>query len=162
MSTTPESEPYNNGKRNGTLRRVIDQRQNFSQISPAECYLTQLLSGRGYFCKYLFKMSKMTRPNCIYDDASIDVTVITVFHCERWSLERNNLEAKVGICTVLNSEENWNSIANCSEALPKSKKFDLDERSRMNVETPSKILLRNPEANMDIMGSNSQTDSTSK
>ena len=53
-------------------------------------------------------MGKMKRPNYIYDDAEH-----TFCHCERWSLERKNLEAKVGVCTVenfcdilLNSEEN--------------------------------------------------------
>ena len=55
--------------------------------------LTQLLSGHGYFSKYLFKMGKMTRPTCIYDDASIDdAERIILFHCERWRLEKRNLE----------------------------------------------------------------------
>ena len=35
MWTTPESEPYNTSKRNGTLGRVVDGRQNFSQVLPA-------------------------------------------------------------------------------------------------------------------------------
>ena len=65
-------------------------------------YLTQVLSGHGYFCKYLFKMGKMTRPNCIYDDASIDDAEHTFFHCERWKLERRNLEVKVGVFTIKN------------------------------------------------------------
>ena len=46
-------------------------------------YLTQLLSGRGYFCKYLFELEKMTRLNCIYEDASIDNAEHTLFHCEK-------------------------------------------------------------------------------
>ena len=65
-------------------------------------YLTQLLSGRGYFCKYLFKMGKMTPPNYIYRDAFSDDAEHTFFHCERRKLERRNLEAKVGACTIEN------------------------------------------------------------
>ena len=49
-------------------------------------YLIQLLSWHGYFCKYLYKMGKMMRPNCIYGDASIDDAEHTFFHCERWVL----------------------------------------------------------------------------
>ena len=34
MLTTPESESYNPGKRNGTLKQMVEGRQNFSQILP--------------------------------------------------------------------------------------------------------------------------------
>ena len=84
----------------------------------------------------MFKIGKITRPHCIYDDESIDDAVYTFLHCERWSLERTNLEAKVGknFCDViLDCEENWNSIASYTEALRESKKFYLDERSRMDA-----------------------------
>ena len=60
-------------------------------------YMTQLLPEESYLCKYLFRMGKMTRQNCIYCDAGH-----TFFHCERWRLERRNLEAKVGACTIEN------------------------------------------------------------
>ena len=36
MSTTPESEPYNTGKRNAILKQVVDGQQNFSHILHAE------------------------------------------------------------------------------------------------------------------------------
>ena len=51
MSITPESEPSNTGKRNGTLRRLVDGRQIFFQILPTgwRGNLIQLLSGHGYF-----------------------------------------------------------------------------------------------------------------
>ena len=73
----------------------------------------------------------MTQPNCIYGDASIDNTDHTFFHCEKEGL---------GVCTIENfcdvimsSEKNWNSVASYTEALLISKKFDLDERIRMDV-----------------------------
>ena len=85
-------------------------------------------------------MEKMTRPNCSYDDASIDDPEHTFFHCEKWRLERRNFKATFGVSIVecfydviLNSEENCYSLTSYTEALLKSKKFDLDERSRMHV-----------------------------
>ena len=101
-------------------------------------YLTLLLSGRGYFCKYLYKMGKMTRPNWIYGDASIDDAEYTFCHCEKWVLERRNLEAKVGLIenfcdVILRSEENWISMVSYAEVLLKSEIFYLDKRSRMDI-----------------------------
>ena len=85
-------------------------------------------------------MGKMTRSNCIYGDESIDDAEHILFHCERCRLERRNLETNVGACTVenfcdviLSTEENWKGMASHTEALLKSKKIDLDERSRMDV-----------------------------
>ena len=85
---TPDSDSSNSGKRNETLRRVADGWQSFSQILPAGwrrnlerlTIIWQMLSGHGNFCKYLFK-GKMTRPNCIYGNASIDYAEQTFFHC---------------------------------------------------------------------------------
>ena len=128
-------------------------------------YLTQLLFERGYICKHLFKIWKITRPNCIYDDVSIDDAQYTFFHCERWRLERWDLEAcsVENFCNViLSNEENWNGLASYTEALLKSKKFHLDERSRMGVWTPSLNSLYNPDADIDMNEKNAQTDSTSK
>ena len=120
------------------------------------------------FVKTLFKLGKMTLPNCIYRDASIDDVEYSFFHCERCSLETRNLEAKVGACAIenfcnviLSSEKNWNSMANYIEALLISKKFGLDERSRMDVSTAYQILLRNPDMDMDMNGPNGQMDSNS-
>ena len=102
--------------------------------------MTQLLSGHGYFCKYMFRMRKITQPNCIYDDTLIDDIEHTFFHCDRWRLERRNLDAKFGACTVdnfcdaiLSSEENRIGMISYTEVWLKSKKFDLDERIIMDV-----------------------------
>ena len=87
-------------------------------------YLIQLLCGHDYFCK------------C----SSIDEAEHTSFHGKRWRLERRNLQAKVDACTIenfcdviLSSEKNWNSKASYTGAFVKSKKFDLDERIRIDV-----------------------------
>ena len=67
--------------------------RNFDEVN---YYLTQLLSRRGYFSEYLFKMGTMIQPNCIFGDASVGDAEHTLFQCERWILERRNLEAKFG------------------------------------------------------------------
>ena len=119
-----------------------------SKFREVNYYLTQFLSGNGYFCKYLYKMGKMTRPNCIYGDASIDDAEHTLFHCERWILERRNLEVEVGACTIenfcdviLSSEENWNSMASYAEV---------------------SAFLRNSDADVDMKEPYGQRDLTSK
>ena len=55
--------------------------------------------------------------------------------CERWNLDKRDLEAKVGayavgnFCNIILSSEGNSTIV----ALLKSKKFDLAKRSRMDV-----------------------------
>ena len=63
---------------------------------------------------------------------------------------------------MLSSEENWYSISSCTEALLKSKKFDWDERRRMEVYTASQISLSNQDADMNMKAPNVQMDSTGK
>ena len=76
----------------------------------------------------------------LHGDTSINDAVHTFFHYEKWRLEKRNLEAKVGTCAIenfcdalLDSNENWNSMESYNESLPKTKKFDLDERSGVDV-----------------------------
>ena len=66
----------------------------------------------------------------IHGDASIDDVEHAFFHCERWVLERRNLKAKVGACTI----ENYcyiilSSEVSCAEVLLKSKYRRLDRFS---------------------------------
>ena len=111
----------------------------FAQLDREEIWRDSLLFYTTVIWTRLF-LRKTIRPNCIYGDASIDPEEYTFFHCVRWRLERRILEAKVGSCTtvqnfcgvILSSEENWNSMTSYTEALLKSKKFDLDERSRLD------------------------------
>ena len=72
------------------------------KFGEVDYYLTQLLYGHGYFCKYMYKMGKKTWPKCIYDDAWIDDTEYTFFHCEKWVVENRNLETKFGVVTIEN------------------------------------------------------------
>ena len=162
MLKTPESEPYNTGKRKGTLKRVVNERQNFFQILPPgwrgnlmrltiiwhNCYLNRVI----FVC------------NCLKWQR-------TYFH-SLWDIERWVRKRKSGVqslrlycrdfCNItLTSEENWNSITSYTEVWMKSMKFDLYLRSRIDVWIPSQILLRNPDADMNVKP-NGQTETTSR
>ena len=50
---------------------------------------------------------------------------------------------------ILSSKKKWNNMTSYAEALLISRKFDLDERSIMNVYTTHQILLRNSYADME-------------
>ena len=131
-----------------SLRRVVDGVQRFSHILP--------VGGRGnlkrftiiwHNCYLVISVSTRLRCGRWYDQIATMVTLIvdaehTFFYCERWRLERRNLGAKVGACTIENfcdiiqsSEENGNSIACYIESLLKSEKFDLNEKSKRRSET---------------------------
>lgn len=96
-------------------------------------YITQLLSGHGYFRKYLYNIKKAENKECIYGDAPIDDANHTFFECERWKSDRNVLEARVGHINADNvaqkmliSEENWQLITIFAERILRAKKRDLD------------------------------------
>ena len=99
-------------------------------------YTTQMLSGHGYFQKYLYKMGKTNSPLCIYGCDSFDDANHTFFECERWRRERLILDQKV--CTYLNevnivsiillNEENWKNVTTFVESVLRLKKRDLDAR----------------------------------
>lgn len=96
-------------------------------------YLTQILSGHGYFCKYLHKMGKASGPECIYGDSSEDDAKHTVFECIKWQEQRIELEQHTGPLTTENiiqtmtaHEHNWNLISRYIEQILRRKKKDLD------------------------------------
>ena len=66
------------------------------KVGEVNFYITQFLSGHGYFQKYLNKMRKTEHPGCIYGDADDDDAEHTFFHCQRWLQERALLETRVG------------------------------------------------------------------
>ena len=104
-------------------------------------YITQFLSGHGYFRKYLHRMGKVDNPTCIFGDCKNDDALHTFFHCEKWRQKREELEIKVGPCNVDNiitimtsSEENWRIVAVFLEDILRKKKIllDADQSGRMN------------------------------
>lgn len=59
-------------------------------------YITQMLSGHGYFRKYLYNMGKTESPACIYGDEPLDDANHTFFKCHRWKEARRTVENKLG------------------------------------------------------------------
>ena len=59
-------------------------------------YLTQFLTGHGYFRYYLNKLCKVNTPRCKYCGYEKDDAEHTFFACSRWADERQRLEVMVG------------------------------------------------------------------
>lgn len=96
-------------------------------------YITQMLSGHGYFYKYLNKIGKAETAECIYGDAPIDDADHTFFKCERWTAERKAIEDRLGplkadniIQKMVESAESWQLIDTYVERILRAKKFDMD------------------------------------
>lgn len=96
-------------------------------------YLTQFLSGHGYFRKYLNRMGKANGPECIYGDSNEDDAKHTVLECGKWREERSEIEQHTGRLTAGNivqtmtaSENNWNIVSLYIEQILRKKKRDLD------------------------------------
>lgn len=96
-------------------------------------FLTQFLSGHGYFQAYLHKIGKASSPNCRYCGPYRDDASHTFFSCERWIEERTDLEADTGpinpenvISKMLSSEESWEKIATYVETVSREKKREED------------------------------------
>lgn len=99
-------------------------------------YLTQFLSGHGYFRQYLYKMEKTDTPNCLYCTETRDDAEHTFFGCDRWAGLRTTLETSVGrltpdniVSTMLASEDNWNAVCHWIQSVLRSKKADLDNHA---------------------------------
>lgn len=101
-------------------------------------YLTQLLSGHGYFRKYLYKMRKSSTPFCLYEQEELlDNAEHTFFHCTQWNEYRENVESQIGEITVENitekmgkDEQSWIAVSKYCEYVLRTKKNDLDSVER--------------------------------
>ena len=74
----------------GSLILSIDSwiRRNFVEIN---YFLTQFLSGHGYFRQYLHRMGKVTDAGCVYSEETSDNAENTLFYCIQWQDEKNML-----------------------------------------------------------------------
>lgn len=96
-------------------------------------YLTQFLSGHGYFCFYLHKMGKIDTEQCLYCPGHTDDACHTFFICNRWSPLREALVFEVGLFTpettaeiMLLSNANWQRVTSYINNVLRQKKVDLD------------------------------------
>jgi len=96
-------------------------------------YLTQLLSGHGYFRKYLFRMGKTGSTCCIYGDADVDDAEHTFFYCHKWNDHRRLAESTMGpiepesfVEKMLQRKEFWDAATALASSVLLEKKRDLD------------------------------------
>lgn len=96
-------------------------------------YVTQMLSGHGYFLQYLHRMGKVDSAICIYGDDCVDDAEHTFFRCIRWRTERQSVGEIAGEITpenivnlMLKNENTWKRVATFIEKVLREKKRDLD------------------------------------
>lgn len=115
--------------------RLIGQIQAWVERKHGEIdyYMTQFLSGHGYFNSYLFKMGKVTSPDCKYCPGASDNAYHTFFQCDHWAQERGNLEAEINVLSpetiieiVLREEKYWILLSRYIQTLLRKKKIDID------------------------------------
>ena len=62
-----------------------------------------MLSGHGYFRKYLHGIGKTASPYCVYEEGEvIDDVEHTVFECARWQSYRFELPSTIGMIRAAN------------------------------------------------------------
>ncbi|KAL7723971.1 hypothetical protein ACLKA6_017962 [Drosophila palustris] len=98
-------------------------------------YVTQMLTGHGYFSSFLHSIGKSRERSCVYGDAERDNVEHTIFHCERFKEERLRLTRTIGeispdniITIMISSDENWRHAAAFIGDILRKKKKDLDDR----------------------------------
>lgn len=110
---------------------LIPQLENWVSRKHGEVnyYITQFLSGHGYFRSYLYKMGKVNSPRCRHCDAEEDTPSHTFFECSVAATERNIVVATVGpfsadniINIMLHGEDKWNIVAIFIETVLRKKK----------------------------------------
>lgn len=96
-------------------------------------YLTQFLSGHGYFRKYLNKMGKATSEECMYCPDIKDDAEHTFFKCENWAQQRGVVMEALGtwspettIEKMVGDEDAWREVGKFVVNVLKKKKDDLD------------------------------------
>ena len=118
--------------------RLIKQVQPWLERRHGEVnyYLTQFLTGHGYFKSYLHRMGKTGSPDCTYCPGVPDDAEHTFFRCPRW--ERSRLEATqtLGVFSVdsviikiMEDEGNWDCLSQFVRGLLLTKKRDLDREA---------------------------------
>lgn len=97
-------------------------------------YLTQMLSGHGYYRKYLHRIRKCSTPFCLYENEQIvEDAEHTFFNCTRWTENRRELEGIMGpltaenvVDTIITDEANWHAFSEYCKTILRTKKADLE------------------------------------
>ena len=108
----------------GNLRGWLDRKHG-----EVNYYLTQLLTGHGYFRGYLYKIGKVASAACLYGDSEEDDANHTFFECSRWTEKRHHLTQTVGNITPDNIVQimlvdaiHWDAVSAFTEDILRQKK----------------------------------------
>ena len=102
-----------------------------------------MLSGHGYFWKYLHRMGKTASPFYLYEEGEvIDDAEHRDFECASWQSYRSVLTSIIGTMTAANivrvmivSKEYWASVANYVERILKLNKRNLEAENNVGVQS---------------------------
>ncbi|CAG9560737.1 unnamed protein product [Danaus chrysippus] len=101
--------------------------------------LTQVLTGHGYFGKYLCRIGRDQTSQCRHcGDCPNDTSLHTLAECSAWAEQRRDLVAAVGVAgnlslptvvqVMVGSESGWCAVATFCEAVMRAK--EVAERER--------------------------------
>lgn len=128
-------ERWNEDSRGRWTARLIRDLRGWTERKFGEVnfFLTQFLSGHGYFAEYLYRMGKRPSKNCIYCDADKDDAFHTFFECQMWAPIRRQLESSIGelkaddiIEKMVSNIYCWEKVATYVEDVLRRKKPELD------------------------------------
>lgn len=108
-------------------------------------YMTQFLSGHGHFRTYLRRFHLVEEDSCLYCGAS-DTTEHAVFVCNRWNIDRDELEKEIKrkidadsvVKVMLENEINWMAIKRYITKILSAR--ELEERERKKQRNEGAIL----------------------
>ena len=114
--------------------RLINQLDTWLDRDHGEVnyYLTQLLTGHGYFRAYLYRMKKTNGAECRYCGHDRDDAEHTFFNCTRWDEIRQRLNKDIRhvitpdnlIEIMLKASEHWDKVAVFVETVLRTKKCE--------------------------------------
>lgn len=100
----------------------------------------QALSGHGCFAEYLHRFKLLTSSQCWFCGSPCDDAKHTVFKCNAWQAQRDELAEQIGTITpdnlverMTSSPRAWDDIAGFITAFIKAK--EAEERRRKGADT---------------------------
>lgn len=116
-----------------TLIKEVDPWLNRAH-GEVDYFLTQFLSGHGYFMSYLHSMRKVGSASCIYCPDVRDTAEHTFFCCGRWAHARRELTEVIGhdispdsvVGLMVQNEAVWNQLSHYIQRILREKKVDLE------------------------------------
>lgn len=124
-------ERWENEARGRWTAFLIPELKQWSERKHGEInfYVTQLLSGHGYFRSYLYKMGKVSNPLCLLCDQQEDTPQHTFFECSIGEQERRNINSLIGqispnniVGKMMSGENEWKIISLYVEMVLRKKK----------------------------------------